>query len=621
MAGTTISGSTGNQYIDSRIVWSSVANTSANTSSVTASLQYKRNNTGYTTEGTGTFTLNIGGQTTTVTKRITITNSAWVEAVSATKTITHDPDGSKKITISATGSIPSTSLSSTSCSGTATLDKIARASTITSAANVTLGSRCSVKWTPLSTSFRYKLTFSLSDWEYTTPTIHPNSTSAYTYTGYTIQLDVANKITSDKSATMTVTLYTFSDSAATVRVGSASSKTFTVTVPDNTSTKPTVSMTLAPVSTLGSPLSSLYIQGHTKVKATIATTGKYGATISSRTMTVNGVTYGSSQSSYTSDYLSKSGSVSVKATATDSRGHSQSTSSSINVIPYSKPKVEKVSGESGIICARCDANGNLSDSGTYLKIKAKRNYSPCKSGSTQNNFCTLRYRYKKVTDSNYSAWGTLIASDNLAKDDINTQAMLEGKLSTTSSYLVQVGVVDTVGNSSSITFTLPTDSVYTHKAGSRNSLGIGKYVEEDNTIDIAARLTTKFRGDVEFLSEEWVSLGLSNDVSNGSASFGRKGSGCYYMVAAGGKHIYVAFNCSLDYAGSAVQVNSDTIPVAYRPSGTVYSMCASSGRLVARAAVNPSGNVVISYVKNLTTEGDTTSASLSWIDGYLDYWI
>ena len=620
MAGATISGSTGNQYIDSRIVWSSTANTSANTSSVTASLQYKRNNAGYTTEGTGTFTLNIGGQTTTVTKRITITGSAWVEAVSATKTITHDPDGSKKITISATGSIPSTSLSSTSVSGTATLDTIARASTITSVSNVNLGSACSVKWTPLSKAFRYKLTFSLSDLVYTTPTIHPNSTSAYTYTGYTIPLGVANKITSPGPATMTVTLYTYSDSGATVRVGEASTKTFTVTVPDNASTKPSVSMTLSPVSTLSSPLSSLYIQGHTKVKANIVTTGKYGASISSRTMEVNGVTYGSSKD-YTSDYLSKSGSVSVKVTATDSRGYSQSTSSNIDVIPYSKPQVVKASGESNIICARCDANGNLSDSGTYLKIKAKRSYSPCKSGSTQNNFCTLRYRYKKVTDSSYSAWGTLIASDNLAKDDINTQAMLEGKLSTTSSYLVQVGVVDTVGNSSSITFTLPTDSVYTHKAGSRNSLGIGKYVEEDNTIDIAARLTTKFRGDVEFLSEEWVSLGLSNDVSNGSASFGRKGSGCYYMVAAGGKHIYVAFNCSLDYAGSAVQVNSDTIPVAYRPSGTVYSMCASSGRLVARAAVNPSGNVVISYVKNLTTEGDTTSASLSWIDGYLDYWI
>ena len=41
MAGGTINGTTGNQYIDSKIVWSSVANADTNSSSVTAALYYK----------------------------------------------------------------------------------------------------------------------------------------------------------------------------------------------------------------------------------------------------------------------------------------------------------------------------------------------------------------------------------------------------------------------------------------------------------------------------------------------------------------------------------------------------------------------------------------------------
>ena len=109
MASGTIYGSTGNQYIDSKIEWTSTANNSANTSSVTAKLYYKRNNTGFTTSGTGSFTLSIDGQTQTVSAYLSITGSAWVLAASASKTISHNGDGTKSITISATGLIPSTS--------------------------------------------------------------------------------------------------------------------------------------------------------------------------------------------------------------------------------------------------------------------------------------------------------------------------------------------------------------------------------------------------------------------------------------------------------------------------------------------------------------------------------
>lgn len=477
MASGTIYGSTGNQYIDSKIVWSSTKNNESNTSSVTASLYYKRNNTGFETKGTGNFTITINGQATSASKYMTITESAWVLAVSATKTVSHNGDGTKAITISASGSIPDTTLSSTSCSGRVTLDTIPRASTLTSASNKTLGSACSIKWTPLSKSFRYKLKFSLGSWSYTTAAIHPNTTSAYTYTGYTLPLTVANQLPSAKTGTMTVTLYTYSDSEATTQIGSSDSDTFTVTVPDNTSTKPAVSMTLTPVSSLGSTFSSLYIQGKSKVKATLSGSGKYSAEIASYKMYVEGKSY---NSPYQSGYLSTPGTVTVQGRAYDSREYYGDTEKDITVLPYSKPALLPASDESSIICARSDANGSLSESGTYLKIKARRSYSKVTSDGVQKNFCIIRYRVREETTNTFSSWVTILAKT--ATSDTIDVTLSNVVSSAEKAYFVQVGVVDDIGESAAVQFPIPSDSVVVdipeeHK-GKR--IGVGRYAEDSD---------------------------------------------------------------------------------------------------------------------------------------------
>ena len=487
MASGTIYGSTDNQYIDSKIVWSSTPTDPANTSSVTVSLYYKRNNTGYTTQGTGNFSITIDGQATSASKYMTITESAWVLAITATKTITHNSDGTKSITISASGAMPATSLSSTSCSGRVTLDTIARASTLTSAANKTLGNACSVKWTPLSKSFRYKLEFTLGAFSFTTGAIHPNTTSAYTYTGYDLPIaDIAPEITSKPpTGTMKVTLYTYSDSEAKTQVGSASSKTFTVTVPNTTSTEPKVSMTLTPVSSLETAFSSLYIKGKSKVKATISSEGKYEAKISSTEMTVQGKSYGSP---YQSGYLSTSGTVTVKVRSTDSRGYYKDIEEDITVIPYSKPSLLPATDESGIICARCDEEGNLSESGTYLKIKARRSYSKVTSDGVQKNFCSIRYRYKEETAASFSAWKTLLAKDNISTNTIDLDPISGVVSSTETSYVVQLGVIDDIKEYDTKEFLIPTDfiTVDIPEKYKGKRIGVGRYAadSDESGIDV-----------------------------------------------------------------------------------------------------------------------------------------
>ena len=334
----------------------------------------------------------------------------------------------------------------------------------------------------------------MKNWTYTTDVIHPNRKSLYTYDDYVIPLDTAFQIPNTKTDTMAVALYTYSDAAATKQVGSTSYSIFNVTVPDNEDTKPAISMTLSPVSALPSAFAGLYIQGKTKVKATLSATGRYGATIKSYNMMVDWIYHGA-EDDYTTDYLSTYGSKTVHGYATDSREITGSTSQYITIIAYSNPKLLPVSGESSVIVARCDKDGNITESGTYLKIKAKKSYSPVISGGVQKNFCKIQYRYKPEGGW-YTDWVTIL-DRNSSSDEVTTGALLGGGLSATASYLVDVRAIDDIGSQAPTTFTIPTDKIYTDRNGAINSFGFGTYVDEPNTFLLGDEITLKARGKME----------------------------------------------------------------------------------------------------------------------------
>ena len=487
MAKGTITGKTNNDGISSKIVWESSVDVDANESNVTATLYYKRLNN-YTTYGTGNFTLTIGSDKKTESKYITIKYGEWTEAITFATKVSHASDGAKTVEISAVGGIDGTTLSSTDCGASVTLDTIPRASAISFAANKTLGNTCEVKWYPKAAAFRYKLKFSLGAWSYTTGVIHPNQTTLYTYKGYTIPLAVANQITDSAKGTMTVELYTYSDSGATTQVGSTDTDTFAVTVPNNSSTKPTVTLVLNPVSSLGSAFSTLFVQGKSKVKATTFTgTGKYGATISSYSLTVQGKSY---SAPYQSDYLETAGEITVTAKVTDSRGYYTEVNHTITVLPYNAPDILPASGDSAIVCARCKADGTLAENGTYLRIRAKRSYSKLTSNGVQKNFCTIRYRYRPESTKTYSGWITLLAADDTGADTVDSGAIAGVVSSTDTAYFVQIGVVDTIGEADAYQASIPTDFVTVDipKEYEGRSIGIFRFAAEPadgkNRVDV-----------------------------------------------------------------------------------------------------------------------------------------
>lgn len=417
-----------------------------------------------------------GGAATEYAVSYTLPKGTTTTILDTTITVPHRDDGSGTITV-ATWMDTRISAGVVEKSQSLTLTTIARASAITSAANVTLGNACSVSWTPNSTAFRYKLRFSLGSWNYTTGAIHPNKTSSYTYTGYTIPIaDVAKQILNSFTGRMTVTLYTYSNSGATTQVGSADSETFTVTVP--TSEAPIVSMSLSPVHTLPEQFNGLYIQGLSKVKAALSADALHDATIKYYNMAVEGKTYGADED-YTSGYLTNSGTISVSGHAVDSRDYGGYTPGSVVVIPYANPKIQNVTA------TRCDASGNPSDGGTYLKITAKRSYYPVVSNDVQKNFCEIRYRYKVESDRYYSDWVTILAGDNLSSDEVVTGPLLAGNFLATNTYQVEVQAIDDVGKTATSTIVIPTDKVYWHRDGVHNALGLGKYNEKENALDSA----------------------------------------------------------------------------------------------------------------------------------------
>lgn len=237
------------------LTWSATQNVAGNYSDVTVKTYWKTNNTtyGFDTVGTRNASITINGETKSITQRFNVCASgstSWATNPYLIQTFTqrvyHNANGSKSITISARANghaasygPSSSTASSADCtaSGTITLNTIPRASSITSAANMTLGNKCSIKWTPASADFKYKLQFSLGSWNYTTGFLTPNTTSAYTHSetisGTTTKNNttIYKQLPNSTTGNMSVVLITYNSSGS--ELGRSSAASFKVTIPDD----------------------------------------------------------------------------------------------------------------------------------------------------------------------------------------------------------------------------------------------------------------------------------------------------------------------------------------------------------------------------------------------------
>lgn len=369
--------------------------------------------------------------------------------------ISHNSDGTKSFSLSCQAGVYTIAVS-VSASGSYTLTTIPRASSI-SMSTGTMGSASTISISRASSSFTHTLTYSFGS---VSGTIVSKTTS--TSVSWTPALSLAQQIPSSTSGTATIKCDTYSGST---KIGTKSI-TVSLKVPD--SVKPTLT-SIAATRVDGDVSSTwgIYVQGKSKVTLSInGAAGDQGSTISS--YSISGGGYSSTASSFTTGYLTTSGTITFTAKVTDSRGRtSDAKTVSISVTSYSSPTVSNHSSQ------RCNSSGTLQGAGTYIKGLLSFGFSSC---SSKNTVTTATY-YKKSTEVTWTNASMIFSSGT-------SFIFGGGSISAEYSYDIKYTISDAFTTISIIDEVSTASVLMDFKAGGKG-IAIGKVAEYDNTFEIS----------------------------------------------------------------------------------------------------------------------------------------
>lgn len=175
----------------------------------------------------------------------------------------------------------------------------------------------------------------------------------------------------------------------------------------------------------------VYVQNKSGVTASLSGySSSYGATIASITFS-GGVSQSGSSSTATKNPITVSGTVTIKAKVTDSRGKtSGEVSASIMVYPYGVPVVSTSEA------VRSDSSGMVVTAGESIRLLPKCSFSSCGN----HNSVTIKAKWGNQAKTSWSSEQTVTN---------NTAVVLaQNQASQYSSYYVRVRAVDALGSSS-----------------------------------------------------------------------------------------------------------------------------------------------------------------------------
>jgi len=414
-----------------QIDYSYTQNTTANTSTVTAKLQLVSHYALYATALSGSY-ISVGGSRTDYSTSISYGGSGTTTTVLATKTVTvsHNSNGTGTCNLSGTfvmnGTYRNIYVGTMTVSSTITLPTIPRASGLTVPTSVNTGSALSGTVSPSSTSFNHKVELKIGSTVKQTITL---ATGTNTFSATIPHSWLPNST----SATISVVLSTYS---GTTFIASAT-KNVTANVP--ASVVPSVSAFTAASSVTSGTFANLYVQGKTTAKLTATATAGDGSSIASYTYSGSGINTTVTTNTATTSTLQATGTQTYTVTVKDARGRTASRTVSITVYPYSAPSIGPVSVQ------RCDASGNLTESGTYAKYTVNSAYSTVNAKNTR----TVTVAYSSNNGTSYSAETTLQAATDTAAT--KTGVYGGGAFAIASAYVLRFTIKDAYGATKTIT--------------------------------------------------------------------------------------------------------------------------------------------------------------------------
>lgn len=481
--------------------YSSIQNTTANTSTVTVVLKLTNHYALYATALNGSY-ISVGGSSSNYSKSISYGGSSTTTTELARKevVVSHNSDGTATCNISGTfvmnGTYRGYSVNTMTVSGTITLPKIARAAGIdkftdANGINITsidTGVAFRVYWTPSSTSFKYRVQILAPGLTATYPSattfFSPNSTSSY----YTTITSGHNWLPNQTSNRTEVKLYTYDSSGN--QVGSTQSNYLTFNVP--TYIGPSISsFTVESVD----GMKGLSIRGRSRVRLTanatpgsgassIATYTFYGNNVNEADGSGSRIVYNPANSSFiNTGVFNYVGPATYSVTVADMRGRTASASLGIEVFEYAPPVITAMSVQ------RCNADGTLNENGTYAYVTVNSWYT-----TLYHNNMNYNTRTVVLTNGTNTYSATIQNTSNTSNSWSGVYG--NGTFATGNTHTITATIKDTAyGSSSSMSQPLKAAARPMNIKANGRGVGFGKMAETDNLLDV--QWNERVRGDLQ----------------------------------------------------------------------------------------------------------------------------
>lgn len=316
-----------------------------------------------------------------------------------------------------------------------------------SASSATMGNAITINTPRASSAFTHSLWYQVNggNWQ----DIASGVATSYSWT---VPVGLASSVPNGTSISVTIICRTFNGST---NLGDKYTS-FTAYVPSSI------------VPSMGTPTASrvdngvpsgwgVYVKGYSKVTiAMTSVSGSYGSTIKS--YSISGPNLSSASSSATSGILGSAGTNTYTCTITDSRGRTASKTVSISVVDYSKPSIS-------VSASRCNSDGTVSSSGTYLRVTASYSIA---SVSSKNSVSSRSVSCNGASNTSFSSGSAFVLGANCT---INM------------SYTLTASVKDALNNTASASITIPTASRIMNVRANKSGIAFGKFAESDNILD------------------------------------------------------------------------------------------------------------------------------------------